>query len=141
MKVSRELIDKLNASRALLDECISMIQKGTESIKQPKKIEKPVIIAHGEVDLNMPLRAFAKRHAKGRGGPAKFTILLARLVEGVESKTIPLSTIADEWSKMTSILGGGFNRFYSNQARERDWVTTTKTGNYQLRPSWREALK
>ena len=58
-----------------------------------------------------------------RGNNA-FTLLVARLVEGDESKTIPLSEVEDTWNKMTDriLLGMKFNRLYTSEAKNNDWV-------------------
>ena len=72
-------------------------------------------------------------------GAKKFTLLIAYLTKGDSSKTVPLSEIESHWNRMKSkrLLGMKFNRLYTSQARENDWVSAEKTGTYRLRPSWK----
>jgi len=44
---------------------------------------------------------------------------------------------------MTSyyLLGGKFNRFYTNVAKESGWVNTPSKGSYTLRSSWMEVFE
>lgn len=130
---------RLASAHKLIEECISLL--GDARATAPAPAPKARIAKASAVDFSMSLRAFANKHAKGLSGPQKFVLLLARLASGDKSQSIPLGTISAEWDKMTSILGGRFNRFYSNQARERDWVATTKAGSYHLRPNWLEAIE
>ena len=56
------------------------------------------------------------------------------------SQSVSLNEIEKQWKKMKSLLGGDFNRFYSSQAKDKDWVDSPKQGLYVLRPNWREVL-
>jgi hypothetical protein len=63
-------------------------------------------------------------------------------VQGDESETISLSDVEGQWNKMTNrtLLGMKFNRLYSSEAKNNDWVHAPAKGVYQLRPSWRDIL-
>jgi len=93
------------------------------------------------VDFEVNERAFAKKHAKGLSGPKKFALVIAYLAKGDPKKEIPLKAVEKVWNRMTALLGGRFNRFYSNKAKENGWVNSTKNGMYALRPEWREILE
>lgn len=105
---------------------------------EPRKGKKSAAL-----DFEMPVRAFVKRHVRNLSGPKKFVLLLAWFAKGQDGKEIALKDVERHWNKMTSVslMGGKFNRFYSNIARENGWVHTTKPGVYFLRPSWKEILQ
>jgi hypothetical protein len=79
-------------------------------------------------------------HAQEMTGGQKFALLLAQLANGEPNKEVQLKDIEDKWNRMTALLGGKFNRKYSNVAKERGWADTKKLGVYVLCPSWREIL-
>jgi hypothetical protein len=79
-----------------------------------------------------------KRYAKGLGGPKKFTLLLARLVEGKVGKEVSGEQITSTWNKMKSVLGGPYNGAYANRAKHAGWINSPKTGVYVLSDSWKE---
>lgn len=91
----------------------------------------------------MPIRAFIKKHGSNLSGAKKFTLLLAHLTKGDRSKRVPLAAIEKHWNKMKAkgLLGMKFNRLYTAQAKENDWVHTEKAGLYYLRPSWNEIFR
>ena len=91
-------------------------------------------------DFSLPVRAFVRRHAKGLGGPQKFTVLLARLSDGKAGVAIGLKEIEKTWNRMTEPMGGKFNPAYTTRAKDNGWVDTPKTGYYALRSSWTGAL-
>lgn len=143
---SGSLLMKLREARALVDECIAVLQDlpqrkhaatgGQRS--QPKDTH-----ARRELDFDQPLRPFIKNHGKGMSGPKKFTLLLARLANGDATKGIALKELEKQWNKMTakSLMGMEFNRFYAGAAKNNDWVESGKQGLYNLRPSWRDILR
>src|SRR5213593_4512048 len=55
--------------------------------------------ARTSLDFSLPVRAFVKRHAKGLGGPQKFTVLLARLSGGKSGVAISLKEIEKAWNR------------------------------------------
>lgn len=140
-KVEGELIQRLEQIRALLEESIALVKKGA-----PKRLiatSQPTLTRTGrpgkDIDFSMPIRPFVRKYSVGLSGQEKFTLLLAFLAKGDATKRISLEEIEKYWSKMTAknLLGMEFNRFYSGQAKDNDWVNTEKPGLYYLRPSWR----
>lgn len=134
------LVKCLERMGALLAEAITLARTGPRDAKA--KSSRPRAGATTRVDFSSNIRAFVKRYAGGMSGPQKFALLLAYLTKGDSSKRISLDEIQRHWNKMTArgLLGVKFNRFYSATARERDWVSTEKSGLYYLRPSWREII-
>lgn len=84
-------------------------------------------------------RAFMKKYGRGRGGPPKFTLLLACLAKGDSSREVTFQTIKGRWAKMTTVIGR-FNPSYSIRAKDNGWVDTKKQGVYVLTSSWKEVL-
>ncbi len=89
------------------------------------------------INLSSPIRAFVKRHARGMGGPQKFTLLLARMVSGDTKREVPFATIRKQWGKMTGLLGK-WNGAHTIRAKEHEWVDSPKTGMYALLPGWKD---
>lgn len=141
-KENQELVKRLELIRELLDETIIIAKKngpkataptkGLAPEKKPKTLEK--------LDFSMPIRPFVKKHCVGMNGQKKFTLLLAFLSGGDASTKISLEDIQKHWNKMSGkdILGIPFNRVYSTRARDNDWADLEETGQYHLRPSWKE---
>ncbi|MBI2644246.1 MAG: hypothetical protein HYW95_01900 [Candidatus Wildermuthbacteria bacterium] len=93
----------------------------------------------GSIDFDKPLRPFMKQYVtKNMSGAKKFTLLLARLTKGDTKKEITLTEIEKQWSRMTSIVGTDFNRFFTSAAKDNDWVESKRKGFYNLRPNWKE---
>lgn len=133
------LVKCLERMEALLSEAITLARTGP--CDNRAKASRPRAGAAAvQVDFSSNIRAFVKRYAGGMSGPQKFALLLAYLAKGDSGKRISLEDIHRHWNKMTAkgLLGVKFNRFYSATARERDWVSTEKSGLYYLRPSWHE---
>lgn len=136
------LVKCLERMEALLAEAITLARSGPRDGKtkpiRPRAASRTGAVA--QVDFSSNIRAFVKRYAGSMSGPQKFTLLLAYLTVGDSNKRISLDEIQQRWNKMTAkgLLSVKFNRFYSATARERDWVSTEKSGLYYLRPSWRE---
>jgi len=83
------------------------------------------------------------KHARGFGGPQKFVLLLACMCKGKVGTETRLNAIEQQWNRMTSssLLGGKFNRFFSNSAKEHGWVNSPRKGFYVLRPTWIQIFK
>lgn len=92
------------------------------------------------LDMDLDIRAFANKYAKGLSGAKKFTLLVAFLSKGDPSKEVSLSKIENSWNKMKSVLGGKFNRFHSSVAKTNGWVESKEKGLYGLGKLWREIL-
>lgn len=127
--------------KALIDQCLADLDS-SKSRRGAKSTENSHAASTTQVDLDVPVRAFVKKYAKGMSGPKKFTLLLARLAQGDLKAEIALSDIVRSWNKMraSSMMGMNFNRFYPGQAKTNDWVDSGRKGFYKLRPSWRRIL-
>jgi hypothetical protein len=137
-----ELTHRVEEARDAIDAALKILKKAFGAPRKIKAVVQPSrVVRRGTptLDFTMPLRAFVKKHSDGLNGAKKFALLLAYLTKGDASKTVPLSDIQTQWNKMTGkgLLGMKFNRLYTSQARENDWVSTEKTGSYRLRPSWK----
>lgn len=137
-----QLTEKLTRIKLLADEClrdlaVSQRQHRVPIVPAPTKTtstRSPL-----NLDFTEPVRPFIKKHASGLSGPKKFTLLLARLVEGDLRKEISLLEVEKAWNGMTALMDGmKFNRFYSQQAKDNGWVDTKKKGVYVLRSTWKE---
>lgn len=142
--MSREkLISSLQQIQALAQACLEQLD-GSPKPKEFLKSSSSASTLAGPlaIDFDKPLRPFIKQYAGSLSGPGKFVLLLSGLVKGDLKNEVALDEIQRHWNKMKakSLLGLTFNRFYPAQARENDWVETTKPGFYRLRPSWKEAL-
>jgi len=93
------------------------------------------------LDFTRPERAFIKTYARALSGPRKFVLLVAYLAKGQVGKEVQLNEVHKHWNKMTALLEGKFNRFYSNTAKDDGWVDTKKKGVYVLTASWKEAVE
>lgn len=82
-----------------------------------------------------------KAYAKGLSGTRKFALLVAYAAKGQVGKEVELNDVHKRWNKMTGLLGGKFNGFFSNTAKDDGWVDTRKKGIYVLTSSWKEALE
>jgi len=136
-----KIAERLSQAQELISEAMVLLHHEAPAAAEKQKATKKK--SSGGLDFTMPIRPFVKRHAAGMNGAAKFTLLVARLVEGDESKTIPLSEVEDTWNKMTDriLLGMKFNRLYTSEAKNNDWVHAPAKGVYQLRTAWREILR
>jgi hypothetical protein len=141
---TQELVQRIEQARDALDAALKILGKGAAQSKPAKasKVAAAPMARAGALDFTMPLRAFVKKYAHGLNGAKKFVLLIAYLTKGDTAKAVPLSKIEANWNKMTAkgLLGMKFNRLYTSQARENDWVTTEKMGAYRLRPSWKAAF-
>jgi hypothetical protein len=93
------------------------------------------------IDLSLPIRAFAKKHAAGMGGPQKFTLVLAHMAGGDTKKQIVCADVEKQWNRMSGLLGSKFNSAYPTRARDQGWVDSTGKGTYRLLTDWRGIFK
>jgi hypothetical protein len=108
-------------------------------VKTAAKVPTPKA-APTKLDFTKSERAFMKAYAKGLSGTRKFVLLVAYLAKGQVGKEVQLKELQRIWNKMTAILDGKFNTFYSNTAKDDGWVKTSKVGVYLLTTSWKDAL-
>lgn len=140
-KANPALVERLVRIRDLLEESITLARAARPKTPAPEtKVRRPQTTARqrSNIDFSTPIRPFVKKHAVGMSGPKKFTLVLAHLAGGDVGKKVSLEEIERQWSRMTAkgLLGIKFNRFYSANAKDNDWVNTEKSGLYHLRPSW-----
>jgi hypothetical protein len=137
-----QIAQRLSQAQELIAEVLALLANDGSGTDAKKKKARPKKFA-GAPDFSMPIRPFVKRHAAGMNGAKKFVLLLAHLAQGDESKTVPLSDVESQWNKMTdkSLLGMKFNRLYTNEAKNNDWVHTPAKAEYRLRPNWKEIFE
>lgn len=141
----KNVIQKIKQIKVLLEECL--VELSAQQDKKLRDANKDFDLQNDTItgidfDFEIPLRPFIKRHARGLSGPKKFVLLLAWLTKGDENKEIPLVELRARWDKMkgASLLGFKFNRFYSAEAYENNWVEKTKRGMYKLQLGWHKIL-
>jgi hypothetical protein len=134
-----QLTDQLEQAYALIGDALSVLKRDKKKAASRAPAAKTKKSSKA-LDFSTPIRAFIKKHAGGMSGPKKLALLVAYLTKGDATKQIPLADVEKQWNKMTAknLLGVKFNRFYTSQAKENDWVTTGKTGAYSVRPSWKD---
>lgn len=103
-------------------------------VKKKARSDKGIRVA-ASVNLSTPVRPFVKKHARGMGGPQKFTLLLAHIAKGDTKKEVTRATIQKQWSKLKGSLGD-WNPAYTTRAKDQEWVDSPKNGMYVLLPGW-----
>jgi hypothetical protein len=133
-KINKQIFERLKRLE------IAVFRNKEQSIVKKTKEFKEIT---EEIDFDIPLRPFVKKYTKGMSGPKKFTLLVAWFVKGDLKKEAALSEIRKNWNKMSSktLLNMKFNLFYTNQAKENDWVDSKRKGFYNLRPNWKGILQ
>lgn len=138
-----KITQKLKQIEILVSECLADLSNDKSFTKGKTthtsgSLSKKSPVDKGKIDFSIPLRPFAKKYTKGMNGSQKFTLILAKLTDGNLEKKINIAAIEQSWSSMTAIMGVKYNRFYSQGAKDNDWVISEKIGIYSLRPSWLE---
>ncbi len=140
MKVQISLTDE--SGRVFEGEAeLAPVRDGRVARARPKKESNRPKVAKVKLDFRKPERAFVNTYAKGRSGPRKFVLLVAYLAEGQVGREVHLNEVQRHWNKMTSLLGGKFNRFYSGAAKDQGWVDAPKKGTYVLTESWKDVFE
>lgn len=133
------IIAKLRQIEALAQQCI--VDFEAQPHRESKRTRPSLQGATPtKLDFDANERNFVRTHGVRLSGSKKFVLLTAYVAKGAPGKEVQLKNIEGMWNRMTGILGGEFNRKYSNDAKERGWVDTKKKGAYILRPTWREIL-
>lgn len=132
-----KLIQNLTQIQSLIEDSLLELSATHKTDVGERKVQRSKAFSV-EVDFNMNERAFIKKYGKGMSGPRKFVLILAYLVKGKVGQEKSLSEIENHWNKMTSLVRGKFNRFYSARAKENNWVDSKKTGFYQLTSDWKK---
>lgn len=143
--------------RAILQQIKAIVDQALDDLGHGRKPRKMAVLgkthqtairaakparAAVTIDFDKPIRPFIKQYSKDMSGPERFTLLLARLVEGDLKKEVQLKEVEKQWNAMTSLMDRmEFNRFFPSQAKDRDWVESKKRGFYNLRPNWKEIFK
>lgn len=138
--MNQELLKQnLNEIKRLTDSCLNALGRTKDQITTTAKLKPSSKSKSPEIDFELPIRPFIKQNAKKMSGPKKFTLLVAYLAKGDINKQVLLSEIAKEWNRMTAkhLLGLKFNRYFTSEAKDHDWVETKKKGFYNLRSSWK----
>ena|SRR5260370_37185515 len=141
---SSNIVQKIEKARNLLNDALAILADVNPRPKLALRMPAPATKVNSRaLDFSVPMRAFVKKYGAGLSGAKKFTLLVAYLTKGDNSKRVSLAEVEKHWNKMTAkaLLGMKFNRLYSSQARDNDWATTEKTGSYHLRPSWKEIFE
>ncbi len=81
-----------------------------------------------------------KRYGKGLSGSQKFTVLLAKLAEGVVGAQVSIETLKPTWNQMKSIMGGAYNTAHSVRAKDNGWVNSPERGVYVLAENWKTCV-
>jgi hypothetical protein len=120
---------------------LAPVRDGRTVRARPKKEPNhPRVARTTKLDFRKPERAFFNSYAKDLGGSKKFVLVVSYLAKGQVGKEVQLGEVSKRWNKMTSLLGGKFNRFYSGSAKDQGWVDAPKKGTYVLTESWKEAF-
>ncbi len=138
-----QFIATLQQIKAIVDQALkdSALHAATKK-KTARTTTRPAPMTPISIDFDKPLRPFIKQYGKNMSGAQRFTLLLARLVKGDLKKEIQLKEIEKHWNKMKRLMDKmEFNRFFTSQAGDRDWVETNKRGFYSLRPHWKQIFR
>jgi hypothetical protein len=134
-----ELAAKLRQAQQLIQDCLDSLGDLNGTLKAAVKTTIPAEPTDDLPDFGVPIRPFMKSFAD-LSGAKKFTLLVAWLAKGDLAAEVTLGSVASEWNTMSGMLKAKFNRKFSSDAREADWVATTKEGVYVLRPNWTQIL-
>ena len=135
-----KLIQNLEQIKRLIEKCLLGFSGKVKSEIMEEAIEQSTSLLR-EVDFNMNERAFIKKYSKGMSGSKKFVLVLAYIVKDKVGLEKSLNEIKGQWNKMTSLLKGKFNRYYSATAKENNWVDSKKTGFYHLTLNWKDIFQ
>ena len=135
-----KLIQNLEQIKKLTEECLLGFSSKVKPETVGGTIEQSTFLLR-EVDFDINERAFIKKYSKGMSGPKKFVLILVYLVKGKIGLEKSLNEIKKQWNRMTSLLKGKFNRYYSSTAKENNWVDSKKTGFYHLTLNWKDIFQ
>lgn len=106
------------------------------------KAAKPVVStpsvpsSSGKLSFSLNSRAFMNKHAKGKSGSKKFTLLLAHAVGGKVGQEVAGKRLVADWNRMKGILGGTFNGAHATRAKDEGWIDSPRYGYYALASAW-----
>jgi hypothetical protein len=138
-----KLISSLRQIEQLVANCLEAADELPSSPVVRRKGTNPTDRAQGrseKPEFALPLRPFAKKHARNMSGPQKFALVLAHMTKGQIGVEVELTPIRKAWSKMTELLDD-FNFAYPTRAKNHGWVDSPKKNVYTLLPGWTEILR
>jgi hypothetical protein len=139
------LIADLEQARLLIEKSLDTLrgQPSSQTLQSNAGIAQPKLLLErnlpSDIDFSTPARPFMKSFA-GLSGARKFVLLVAWMSKGDPETQVSLSEVENLWHSMSGMLKATFNRKFTSDAKESDWVQTKKVGFYNLRPSWKEVL-
>jgi hypothetical protein len=133
------LIAKLEQMNNLINECLSSLGDNSDLVDERTTAAVAAHASPDDLDFTIPVRPFMKTFVS-LSGAKKFVLLVAWIAKGDLQKQVVLSEVEEHWSGMAGMLGLKFNRKFSSDARESDWVKAEKPGVYTLRPNWKQVL-
>lgn len=140
------LIKALRELKSIAEGCLrelggpSAVGRPTTKLARGERVQVKRTLTADHFSFSTNRLAFVKRHARGRSGHQKFTLLLAYLAKGDISQRVASAVVKKQWNKMKGVLGGKYNGAYANRAMAEGWVDSPKHGVYTLSASWKDAL-
>jgi len=134
------------ASKKQIDDILNRLDKLEKAVFEKKKTTRAKTPGNDtrnnspELDFTLNERAFVNRFVADQSGPARFTILLAYMVNGNVNNKIALAKIKKTWNNMSGKRHlGKFNMFYPNEAKNRGWADSPERGYYTLTKEWKQS--
>ncbi|MFA7315346.1 MAG: hypothetical protein WC059_00900 [Candidatus Paceibacterota bacterium] len=139
-----ELEKQLQIIKKATEHALSLLGVEEKTPTHVHSVAEPVEnadTAEVEIDFSMQSRAFFKKYAKGFSGTKVFVLMVAYFMNQQKSDMAPLADIQKEWSKMKGIIKYKYSSAYTVRAKESDWVDSSKSSFYSLRPNWKDIFK
>lgn len=133
------VISSLEKMKVLIDECLVSMGADTSGHVEQSNAHHPHSLSPANIDFSTPVRPFMKAFV-ALSGSRKFALLLAWIAKGNPENQVALADVESEWDSMAGMLNLKFNRRFTSEAKEADWVESKKTGFYNLRPNWIQAV-
>jgi hypothetical protein len=139
------LIADLENAKILIEKTIATLknQPSYQPVQSSSDITQPKLLleqnSRGDIDFSTPARPFMKGFA-GLSGARKFVLLVAWIAKGDPDTQVSLSEAENLWDSMSGMLKATFNRKFTSDAKDSNWVESEKVGFYNLRPGWKGVL-
>lgn len=138
---SNKFLAVLEEIKTLVDQALQDDPRSGMHKAPRQSVARPVAGRPGHpLSFDMSVLAFMKKYAGGLSGPQKFTLLVARLVKGSTTATVPYKEIEAQWNKMTTVLGA-YNAAHSYRAKANGWLDSEQKANWKLTNHWQDAIK
>jgi hypothetical protein len=112
---------------------------GPSRTRSAKRSRTPLVAGDsGAPDVNLPLRPYLRRYARGKSGAAKATLLIAHIAGGRPGVPVTSTDLLATWGRTTSFMGA-FNRAHATRAKDNGWIDSPSHGVYVLLDSWAQA--